>query len=111
MAETLDCLGISNCSLYGRHTGASIAVEFARRYPKRTNVVVTDGFPLFTPEKRDEALKNYLTEIKPDWAGSYLIWWWFRYREQHIFWPWNKHNKTSRADQDVPNLKFLQRGT
>ena len=111
LAETLDCLGINNCSLYGRHTGASIAVEFARRYPKRTNVVVTDGFPLFTPEKRDEALKNYLTEIKPDWAGAYLIWWWFRYREQHIFWPWNKHNKTSRADQDVPNLKFLQRGT
>ncbi|PPR79542.1 MAG: Haloalkane dehalogenase [Alphaproteobacteria bacterium MarineAlpha2_Bin1] len=111
LAETLDVLNIYSSCFYGRHTGASIAVEFARRYPKRTNVVVTDGFPLFTAEKREDALKNYLTEIKPDWTGSYLIWWWFRYREQHIFWPWNKHEKSSRADQDVPELNFLQRGT
>ena len=111
LAETLDVLKINCSCFYGRHTGASIGVEFARRYPDRTNVVVTDGFPLFTPEKREDALKNYLTEIKPDWTGSYLIWWWFRYREQHIFWPWNKHDKSSRADQDVPDLNFLQRGT
>jgi pimeloyl-ACP methyl ester carboxylesterase len=111
LAETLEILGVEHCALYGRHTGASIAVEYARRFPKRASLVITDGFPLFSAEVRDEYLKNYLAEIVPDWAGSHLLWWWFRYREQHVFWPWNKHEGANRADQDVPNLDFLQRGT
>jgi pimeloyl-ACP methyl ester carboxylesterase len=111
LAETLEILGVEQCALYGRHTGASIAVEYARRFPKRASLVITDGFPLFSAEVRDEYLKNYLAEIVPDWAGSHLLWWWFRYREQHVFWPWNKHDGDNRADQDVPNLDFLQRGT
>ena len=111
LAETLEVLGVEKCGLYGRHTGASIAVEYARRYPKRSAVVITDGFPLFTPQVRDDYLKNYLADIVPDFAGSHLLWWWFRYREQHVFWPWNKHLGANRADQDVPDLAFLQRGT
>lgn len=111
LAETLDVLGVKHCALYGRHTGASIAVEFARRFLDRTATVVTDGFPLFSAAVRDDYLKNYLADIVPDWAGSHLLWWWFRYREQHVFWPWNKHEGANRADQDVPDLDFLQRGT
>lgn len=111
LAETLEVIGVEHCALYGRHTGASIAVEYARRYPSRSALVITDGFPLFTAAVRDEYLKNYLAEIVPDWAGSHLLWWWFRYREQHVFWPWNKHEGANRADQDVPDLAFLQRGT
>lgn len=110
LAETLDALGVRHNACYGRHTGASIAVEFARRYPERTAVAITDGFPLFTAEVRDAYLDSYLEEITPDWTGAYLNWWWFRYREQHVFWPWNKHSGATRADQDVPDLDFLQRG-
>jgi len=111
LAETLDVLGVDSCALYGRHTGASIAVEFARRFPKRAACVVTDGFPLFTSNVRDAYLDQYLAEIVPDFAGSHLLWWWFRYREQHVFWPWYKHEGANRADQDVPGLDFMQRGT
>ncbi len=111
LAETLDVLGVDQCALYGRHTGASIAVEFARRFPKRASTVVTDGFPLFTAQVRDSYLDQYLARIEPDFAGSHLLWWWFRYREQHVFWPWYKHDGANRADQDVPDLAFLQRGT
>ena len=111
LAETLEVLGVDHCALYGRHTGASIAVEYARRFPARAALVITDGFPLFPPEVRDDYLKNYLADIVPDWAGSHLLWWWFRYREQHVFWPWHKHKGANRADQDVPDLAFLQRGT
>lgn len=111
LAETLELLGVEQCALYGRHTGASIAVEYARRFPKRASLVITDGFPLFSAVVRDEYLNHYLADIVPDWAGSHMLWWWFRYREQHVFWPWNKHEGANRADQDVPNLDFLQRGT
>jgi len=111
LAETLEILGVEHCAVYGRHTGASIAVEYARRFPKRTSLAITDGFPLFSAAVRDEYLSKYLADIVPDWAGSHMLWWWFRYREQHVFWPWNKHEGANRADQDVPNLDFLQRGT
>ena len=76
-----------------------------------TSLAITDGFPLFSAAVRDEYLSKYLADIVPDWAGSHMLWWWFRYREQHVFWPWNKHEGANRADQDVPNLDFLQRGT
>ena len=111
LAETLDVLGVDHCALYGRHTGASIAVEYARRFPMRSALVITDGFPLFSNKERDDKLQNYLADIVPDWAGSHMQWWWFRYREQHVFWPWNEHERVNRADQDVPGLSFLQRGT
>ncbi len=110
LAETLAVLGVRHSACYGQHTGASIAVEFARRYPSRTAVAITDGFPLFPPEVREARLKDYLEEVTPDWTGSYLTWWWFRYREQHVFWPWHKHTGAARADQDVPDLDFLHRG-
>ncbi|MBM3504438.1 MAG: alpha/beta fold hydrolase [Alphaproteobacteria bacterium] len=110
LAETLDALGIEQCAVYGRHTGGSIAVEFARRHPKRTAMALADGYPMFTAEVRDDYLKHYLPDITPQWDGSHLSWLWFRYREQHVFWPWNKHDGAHRADQDVPDLAFLHRG-
>ena len=33
LADTLDALGIAQVAVYGRHTGAQIAVEFAARHP------------------------------------------------------------------------------
>src|SRR6266568_2915859 len=45
LAETLTALGIAQTAVYGRHTGASIAVEFARRHPDRCSVAVADGYP------------------------------------------------------------------
>ena len=54
LAETLDALGIQQVSVYGRHTGAQIAVEFAARHPQRCAMALSDGFP-FTPCKNASA--------------------------------------------------------
>src|SRR5207247_1163964 len=35
---------------------------------------------------------------------------WFRYRDQHVFWPWNNQTAAARSDADVPELDFLHRG-
>ena len=48
LAQTLDALGIDQVSVYGRHTGAQIAVEFAARHPKRCAMALTDGLPVYT---------------------------------------------------------------
>lgn len=103
-------LGIESAVLYGRHTGASIAVEMARIAPELAAMVMTDGFPIFTPEQRDSYLSGYLDDLPSSEDGSHIPWLWNRYRDQFAFWPWNKRNPDFRADCDMPDLNFLHNG-
>ena len=110
LAETLSALGIDQVAAYGRHTGAQIAVELAARHPQRTSMALTDGFPIFSAATKKERLAGYLAPIVPSFDGGHLVWLWFRYRDQHVFWPWNEQRLSHRADTDVPDLDFLHRG-
>ena len=108
--DWLDAIGVAQAGIYGRHTGASIAVEFAARHPARCAMVLTDGYPILSGDYPEEAIQRYLQPIRPSWDGGHLVWLWFRYREQHAFWPWNVQELANRADTDVPDLDFLHRG-
>ena len=110
MVDTLDALGLERALLYGRHTGASIAVETARRHPGRVARVLCDGYPIFPPAIRQRYVDEYLVKLTPSWDGSHLAFWWLRYRDQHVFWPWDIQTTATRADTDVPDLDFLNRG-
>lgn len=110
LAETLDALGVKRVATYGRHTGASIAVEFAARHPERCAMALADGFAVFPRRYTDEELDRYLEPIVPVWDGGHLIRLWFRYRDQHVFWPWNNQTAAARSDADVPSADFLHRG-
>ncbi|MGF9762041.1 alpha/beta fold hydrolase [Microvirga sp. 0TCS3.31] len=111
IAGGIRALGLEQVSLYGRHTGAGVAVELARRHPRLVSMVLTDGFPVFTNRYTEDRIREYLPPIEPKWDGSHLVWTWFRYREQHIFWPWDRSVQEHRADTDVPDVDFLYRGT
>lgn len=110
LAETLNALGIEQTAVYGRHTGASIAVEFAARHPARCAMVLTDGYPILSSAYDEDRIAQYLQAIVPRWDGTHLIWLWFRYRDQHAFWPWNAQTLANRAATDVPDLEFVHRG-
>jgi len=110
LAKTLDALGIEQTAVYGRHTGAAIGVEFAKRYPERCSLALSDGFPLWASGVAEDRIRSYLTPIVPTWDGGHLTWIWLRYRDQFVFWPWNGQSADKRADQDVPDLDFIQRG-
>ncbi len=110
LAATVAALGIGPAAVYGRHTGASIAVDFARRHPARCAMVLTDGYPIWTAEERARMLGAYLPSLEPDWDGGHLLWSWFRYRDQHAFWPWFDWRAASRATRDVPPLPLIHRG-
>jgi pimeloyl-ACP methyl ester carboxylesterase len=110
LAETLDALGIEQVAAYGRHTGASIAVEFAARHPHRCAMAYADGYAVFAKAYTDEELDAYLEPIISQWDGGHLLRLWFRYRDQHVFWPWNVQTAETRSDADVPDLDFLHRG-
>jgi pimeloyl-ACP methyl ester carboxylesterase len=104
-------LGLTSITLYGRHTGAGVSVEIARRHPELCAFVLTDGYPVFSSPYDEKKMVAYLTPITPTWDGGHLTWSWFRYREQHMFWPWNVASLATRADTDIPDVDFLYRGT
>jgi pimeloyl-ACP methyl ester carboxylesterase len=110
LAEVLTELGIEQIATYGRHTGAQVAVEFAVRHRARCSLALTDGYPIFLPSQQWARLNEYLVPIVPSFAGEHLLWLWFRYRDQHVFWPWNEQRLEKRADSDLPSLDFLHRG-
>jgi pimeloyl-ACP methyl ester carboxylesterase len=109
-AETLTALGIKRSAVYGNHTGAAIAVEFAARHPDRCAMALADGYPAYSSGAAEDRLKRYLEPIVPKWDGSHLLWLWYRYREQHVFWPWHDHDLAHRADTDVPDADFIHQG-
>jgi pimeloyl-ACP methyl ester carboxylesterase len=110
LAEALAAMGIEQAATYGRHTGASIAVEYALRHPDRCAMALTDGFPVFSVKAAEERLAKYLLPIVPSWDGSHLLWLWYRYRDQHVFWPWHNQTLAFRADTDAPDAAFNHRG-
>jgi pimeloyl-ACP methyl ester carboxylesterase len=110
LADALTAMGVEQAATYGRHTGASIAVEFALRHPDRCPLALTDGFPVFTAKAAEDRLARYLVPIVPQWDGSHLVWLWYRYRDQHVFWPWHNQTLAFRADAEVPDEAFNHRG-
>jgi len=110
LAQTLDALGISKVAAYGSHTGASICAEFAMRYPERTAIALLDGYPVYSEDERTRRLNTYFPHMEKTWDGLHLMWLWYRYREQNLFWPWNISGRVTRANCSVPAPEHIHRG-
>ncbi len=95
-AEAMAALGIGRAPVYGTHTGASIAFELSRRHPGLCASAVLDGFPVFTPTEREEALASYLPPFRPAVDGTHLAWLWSRVRDQTMFFPWYRRGESAR---------------
>jgi len=108
LAELLDALGVERAGVYGTHTGAMIAAEFARLFPHRTTAAILDGFVVLTDEERADLLQNYFVDVEPAPDGSHLAWYWSRIRDQTIFFPWYRKTRASRMRFDVPPAGMLQ---
>ena len=111
IAGAMRAIGIEQAALYGRHTGASVALELVLRHPELASMLLTDGLPIFAAPYTEQRLAEYLPPITPQWHGGHLTWAFFRYREQHMFWPWDAADLVHRADADLPDINFLHRGT
>ncbi len=109
LREVVDVLGLERAAVFGRHTGAAIAIEFANSHPERVSGVVLDGCPAFTPEEMEELVASYLPPFRPDWSGSHVAWLWSRIRDQFSFFPWNRQGPASRLAIDMPRPSILNR--
>ena len=109
VAENLGALDIDRCHLYGRHTGAQVALEVAVHHPERVANVVLDGLPLLEDSQRDEMTERFCPSFAPSWDGAHIaaIWWWCR--EQSLFRPWYRPSADTRIDADEPSPGVLHR--
>lgn len=110
LGDSLDALGLGRVSLYGSHTGALVCAEFAANHPDRVSVVLFDGYPVFSAAERARLAATYFPPNDVRWDGSHLLWLWCRYREQHLFWPWNVPGEATQARCDVPTPEYLHEG-
>lgn len=102
IADFLAALGVRACSVYGTHTGASIAMELARSGRVTIDRLVLDGVGLYAPEFRERVLRDYIPDIKPDDSGAYLLRLWSMLRDMYLFWPWFDRRAASRRPIDMP---------
>ena len=109
LKEVVDALGLERAALFGRHTGAAIAIEYANRYPAQVSGVVLEGCPAFTPEEMEELVASYLPPFRPVWDGGHVAWLWSRIRDQFSFFPWDRQGPASRLAIDMPRPSILNR--
>ena len=109
LAETFDALKIERAGVYGFHTGAGTAMEFALLYPDRVEALALDGYAIWTEAERKTLLDSYLVSFAPQLDGSHLSQLWARLEDQATFFPWNDRSEAARLNMDLPSLAVQHR--
>lgn len=109
LLQFMNALKVESVSLYGTHTGAAIAAQFALNNPERVNKLVLDGFPIFTQEEKNDLLTNYLPALDISWDGSHVMRLWSRIKDLYTYFPYNKRNTKCRLVGSPPPLDSFQR--
>lgn len=111
IARMCDALGIKGADVYGTHTGARIACEFAAAFPARTRRVVLDGITEYPDELREAVIANYAPTMMPDEYGQHLIWAFNFCRDQALFFPHFMKVPERRLSVPMPPPAILHRIT
>ena len=109
MRRLLDALELPRVDVYGSHTGARIACEFAAAYPDRVRRVVLDGITEYDDELRAQIIANYAPTIVPDDYGRQFVWAYNFVRDQALHFPWFMRDPAHRLSVPVPPADILHR--
>ncbi len=108
LATLLDLLGIERTLVYGVHTGAMIALEFARRYPGRCQLAALNGLVVLTAAERKEFLARYTESPELSEDGAHMTWAWRRIRDQLRYFPWYDDSPSAHLGLAMPPPAELQ---
>jgi len=108
LADTLDALGLRKVALCGQHTGATIAAEFALRWPDRVSALALDGYTAFSAAEETTILPHQVPPFSASWDGSHLAWAWARFRDGWMFFPWSVPSLATRRALDMPPPDLIQ---
>jgi len=78
----LDAIGINKTSIFGHHTGATIAAEVAAAYPERVDKLILSGCIVLEPEEWQAFLSQPMTrDLKMTDDGQFLTKTWEKYKD------------------------------
>jgi pimeloyl-ACP methyl ester carboxylesterase len=109
--EVADALNLSQIDLFGTHTGALVALEFALLQPHRVGRIILEAPPLLDQSFTDDILENYLPPIQPDRWGTHLLRAWNMRRDMFLFWPWYRQSRDAARSLGLPDLPSLHAWT
>ena len=90
MDRFCEALGLETIDVYGQHTGAHIAAEWAILNPTRVRRVALDQLAVLSETEQADFLQHYAPVKMPDETGSQFHWAWNFIRDQMIFFPYYK---------------------
>ncbi len=108
VALTLDAFKLESAVIYGAATGAQIGIQFAKRYPQRTRLLILDGAGHFSDEDKARAAESYFIDLTPRRDGSHLLAAWDASRHLSTFFPWMSGRLEDRIQADAAPLSFVQ---
>jgi pimeloyl-ACP methyl ester carboxylesterase len=109
--EVADALGLDKVDLFGTHTGALVALEFAIQQPHRVGRIILEAPVLLDQSFTNDILKNYLPPILPDRWGTHLLRAWNMRRDMFLFWPWYRQSRDAARSLGLPDLQTLHSWT
>ena len=107
----VDALQLDTVDLFGTHTGAMVAMEFAIRWPERVRRIVLEAPVLIDPAFAADILEHYLPPLLPDRWGTHLLRAWNMRRDMFLFWPWYRQSRASARTLGIPPLSTLHAWT
>ena len=107
----IDALGFDKVDLYGSHTGARIACEFAAAYPERVGRAILDGIIDYDDDMRRLVIENYAPSVPADNHGRHLIWAFNFVRDQALYFPYFQRDPAHRLSGAMPDAATLHRAT
>jgi pimeloyl-ACP methyl ester carboxylesterase len=112
-AECIDSvvttLGLNKLNLYGTHTGAAIAVEYAKNYSKKISHLYLDGPAIFSETEKVSMVASYLPELGADRSGVHLNKIWTRILDQQTYFPFYERKIENRVPAVEPDLEYVHR--
>jgi len=78
LGDLLDALGLGPVFLYGGHTSAAIAAEYAISEPARVRALVLDGSPVYDAAERKTLAGSYALPLELSADGKHMLWAWKR---------------------------------
>ena len=109
--EVADALQLSQVDLFGTHTGALVALEFALLQPHRVGRIILEAPPLLDQSFTEDILENYLPPLQPDRWGTHLLRAWNMRRDMFLFWPWYRQSRDAARSLGLPDLQSLHAWT
>lgn len=108
VAQVLDAFGLESAVVYGAATGAQIGVQFARRYPDRTRLLILDSAGHFEDAEIARFENDYFVDLTPRRDGRHLLQAWDASRHLSVFFPWMASGAQDRVHADVGSPQVIQ---